>query len=60
MGKTWDKIMGRREIIAYVVIAGFVGGFFLGRIQSNEFVPVVASIIAFYFGQRSNSNPSKK
>lgn len=54
MGKTWDRLMGRREIIAYLVIGGFVIGFFLGKIQSNEFVPVVAAIISFYFGQRAN------
>ena len=60
MGKILERLMGRRELIAYMVIGGFVVGFFIGKIQANEFVQVVAAIIAFYFGQRSVAGMNPK
>jgi len=66
MGVVWQRIWGRREVIAYALTFGFVGAFLIGQVTNNpiisseQFATVFSMVIAFYFGTRANNQPVQK
>lgn len=54
-----DKLMGRRELMAYAVVGALVTGFLVDKISPDQFLSVAGMIVAFYFGQRTNGVKAK-
>ena len=62
MGETWKRLMGRRELVLYIVSLTLAAGFILGKVSENNFMAIATLVVGFYFGQRMvpNGNASTK
>lgn len=46
------KLLGRRELLAYMLVATLCWGFAAGKVAPDTFTQLVGMVIAFYFGAR--------
>ena len=46
----------RRELLAWPLVATACIGFLVGKISSEQFVPLAVAVTCYYFGQRGASN----
>lgn len=49
------KVLGRRELMALILIISACIGFFMGLIPGETFIALPLSVSAFYFGQRGKT-----
>lgn len=48
-----------RSIITILMVLALVVGWFLGRVTSEQFIPLVSIIITFYFAKEGNKDGAK-
>ncbi len=46
------KLIDLKSIITILMVSALVIGFFIGKINASEFIPLVTMIITFYFAKR--------
>lgn len=42
-----------RPLVTMILVAGFCWGFFYGKVSGETYAAIVATVVGFWFGQRS-------
>ena len=49
------KLIDLKSIITILMVGGLVVGWFLNKVSSEQFIPLVTMILTFYFAKKDNS-----
>ena len=49
------KLIDLKSIITILMVGGLVAGWFVNKVSSEQFIPLVAMILTFYFAKKDNS-----
>ena len=49
------KLIDLKSIITMLMIGGLVAGWFLNKVTSEQFIPLVTMILTFYFAKKDNT-----
>ena len=49
------KLIDLKSIITILMVGGLVVGWFLGKVSSEQFIPLVTMILTFYFAKKDNT-----
>ena len=49
------KLIDLKSIITILMVGGLVAGWFLNKVSSEQFIPLVTMILTFYFAKKDNS-----
>lgn len=50
------KLIDLKSIITILMVSALVAGFFMGKINASEFIPLVTMIITFYFAKKGKDD----
>lgn len=48
------KLIDLKSIITILMVGGLVVGWFLNKVSSEQFIPLVTMILTFYFAKKDN------
>lgn len=54
----WDrlaKLIDLKSIITILMVGGLVAGWFVNKVSSEQFIPLVTMILTFYFAKKDNT-----
>jgi hypothetical protein len=54
----WDrlaKLIDLKSIITILMVGGLVFGWFLNKVTSEQFIPLVTMILTFYFAKKDST-----
>ena len=60
MGKLLEKILGRREILAYIALLTYAWLSIAGKIDPKDVTSITILILGFYFVRRSATEGNRK
>jgi hypothetical protein len=49
------KLIDLKSIITILMVGGLVAGWFLNKVTSEQFIPLVTMILTFYFAKKDNT-----
>lgn len=49
------KLIDLKSIITILMVGGLVAGWFINKVSSEQFIPLVTMILTFYFAKKDNS-----
>lgn len=49
------KLIDLKSIITILMVGGLVAGWFLNKVSSEQFIPLVTMILTFYFAKKDNT-----
>lgn len=49
------KLIDLKSIITILMVGGLVVGWFLNKVSSEQFIPLVTMILTFYFAKKDNT-----
>ena len=49
------KLIDLKSIITMLMVGGLVAGWFVNKVSSEQFIPLVTMILTFYFAKKDNS-----
>jgi hypothetical protein len=49
------KLIDLKSIITILMVGGLVAGWFVNKVSSEQFIPLVTMILTFYFAKKDNS-----
>lgn len=49
------KLIDLKSIITILMIGGLVIGWFMNKVTSEQFIPLVTTVLTFYFAKKDNS-----
>lgn len=49
------KLIDLKSIITILMVGGLVTGWFVNKVSSEQFIPLVTMILTFYFAKKDNS-----
>ena len=49
------KLIDLKSIITILMIGGLVIGWFMDKVTSEQFIPLVTTVLTFYFAKKDNS-----
>lgn len=48
------KLIDLKSIITILMVGGLVAGWFLNKVTSEQFIPLVTMILTFYFAKKDS------
>ncbi len=51
-----NKLIDLKSIITLSMIAALIFGWFVNKVSSEQFIPLVTMILTFYFARNKSSN----
>ena len=57
MGEIKDKLaklIDLKSIITVLMVTGLIAGWFLNKVTSEQFIPLVTTVLTFYFAKKEN------
>lgn len=54
MKETFSKLIDLKSIITIIMVSGLVAGWFLNKVTSEQFIPLVTMILTFYFAKKDS------
>jgi hypothetical protein len=54
----WDrfaKLIDLKSIITILMVGGLVFGWFLNKVTSEQFIPLVTTVLTFYFAKKDST-----
>lgn len=54
------QLIDLKSIITLIMVASLAIGWFMNKITSEQFVPLITMILTFHFANTSSNNTSKK
>ena len=55
MKERLEKLIDLKSIITILMVGGLVAGWFVNKVSSEQFIPLVTMILTFYFAKKDNS-----
>ena len=55
MKERFAKLIDLKSIITILMVGGLVAGWFINKVSSEQFIPLVTMILTFYFAKKDNS-----
>ena len=58
MGEIKDKLaklIDLKSIITVLMVTGLIAGWFLNKVTSEQFIPLVTTVLTFYFAKKENT-----
>lgn len=55
MKERFAKLIDLKSIITILMVGGLVAGWFVNKVSSEQFIPLVTMILTFYFAKKDNS-----
>ena len=49
------KLIDLKSIITILMVGGLVAGWFINKVSSEQFIPLVTMILTFYFAKKDNT-----
>ncbi len=49
------KLIDLKSIITILMVSGLIAGWFLNKVTSEQFIPLVTMILTFYFAKKENT-----
>ena len=49
------KLIDLKSIITILMVVGLIVGWFLDKVTSEQFIPLVTTVLTFYFAKKDNS-----
>ena len=49
------KLIDLKSIMTILMVGGLVAGWFVNKVSSEQFIPLVTMILTFYFAKKDNS-----
>ena len=49
------KLIDLNSMITILMVGGLVAGWFVNKVSSEQFIPLVTMILTFYFAKKDNS-----
>lgn len=59
MKEKLSKLIDLKSIVTILMIIALVVGWFLGKVTSDQFIPLVIMILTFYFAKKDNTTEIK-
>lgn len=53
------KLIDLKSIVTLIMVAALVAGWFMGKVTSEQFVPLVTMILTFYFAKSKTGTVSE-
>ena len=60
MKKNLIDLIDLKSIVTILMVGALVLGFFMGKIDSSEFIPLVTMMLTFYFVKKENAVVNKE
>ena len=51
------KLIDLKSIITILMVGGLVAGWFVNKVSSEQFIPLVTMILTFYFAKKDKFSP---
>ena len=49
------KLIDLKSIITILMVGGLVVGWFMNKVTSEQFIPLVTTVLTFYFAKKNNT-----
>jgi hypothetical protein len=49
------KLIDLKSIITILMVGGLVVGWFMNKVTSEQFIPLITMILTFYFAKKNNT-----
>jgi hypothetical protein len=49
------KLIDLKSIITILMVGGLVAGWFLNKVTSEQFIPLVTTVLTFYFAKKDST-----
>ena len=49
------KLIDLKSIITILMVTGLIAGWFLNKVTSEQFIPLVTTVLTFYFAKKENT-----
>lgn len=49
------KLIDLKSIITILMVTGLIAGWFMNKVTSEQFIPLVTTVLTFYFAKKNNT-----